>query len=288
MRELKILAVVAFFTAVVYWGVEPFAHSQMHPHVAPADFAFKDLGATEKKGDAAKGAETFLSAGCIGCHGVAVANMPAPMDNASASATFGVTPPDLSSAGAIYDKNYLAALIKDPTKALKVEHKFNETRPHPMIQFFGLGGDLDQEVADIVAYLQSIAPVTLDDKKVYADACQRCHDMKYDKLMSTTDKTALMAYMGTLPPDLSIMIRSKGREYLTTFINNPQKQLAGTSMPRVGLSEKAQNQVVAYMEKVGDRKKAEREDLGYKLIGYMVLFTLLAYAWKVKIWKEVH
>lgn len=288
MRELKILAVVAFFTAVVYWGVEPFAHSQMHPHVAPADFAFKDLGATEKKGDAAKGAETFLSAGCIGCHGVAVANMPAPMDNASASATFGVTPPDLSSAGAIYDKNYLAALIKDPTKALKVEHKFNETRPHPMIQFFGLGGDLDQEVADIVAYLQSIAPTTLDDKKVYADACQRCHDMKYDKLMSTTDKTALMAYMGTLPPDLSIMIRSKGREYLTTFINNPQKQLAGTSMPRVGLSEKAQNQVVAYMEKVGDRKKAEREDLGYKLIGYMVLFTLLAYAWKVKIWKEVH
>lgn len=288
MRELKILAVVAFFTAVVYWGVEPFAHSQMHPHVAPADFAFKDLGTNEKKGDAKKGAETFLSAGCIGCHGVAVANMPAPMDNASASATFGVTPPDLSTAGAIYDKNFLAALIKDPTKALKVEHKFNETRPHPMIQFFGLGGDLDQEIADIVAYLQSIAPATLDDKQVYADACQRCHDMKYDKLMSTTDKTALMTYMGTLPPDLSIMIRAKGAEYLTTFINNPQKQLAGTSMPRVGLNEKAQNQVVAYMEKVGDRKKAEREDLGYKLIGYMVLFTLLAYAWKVKIWKEVH
>lgn len=111
------------------------------------------------------------------------------MDNASASATFGVVPPDLSSAGAIYDKNFLAALIKEPTKALKVEHKFNETRPHPMIQFFGLGGDLDQEVADIVAYLQSIAPASIDDKKVFADACQRCHDMKYDKLMSTTDKT---------------------------------------------------------------------------------------------------
>lgn len=288
MKELKILAVVIFFTAVVYFGVEPFAHSQMHPHVAPADFAFKDLGATEKKGDAAKGAETFLSAGCIGCHGVAAANMPAPMDNASASATFGVVPPDLSSAGAIYDKNFLAALIKEPTKALKVEHKFNETRPHPMIQFFGLGGDLDQEVADIVAYLQSIAPASIDDKKVFVDACQRCHDMKYDKLMSTTDKTALMAYMGTIPPDLSVMIRSRGNEYLTTFINNPQKQLAGTSMPRVGLNEKAQNQVVAYMDKVGDRKKAERESLGYKLIAYMLVFTLLAYAWKVKIWKQVH
>ena len=289
MRELKILAVVIFFTAVVYWGVEPFAHSQMHPHVAPADFTFKDLGASAKKGDAAKGAETFMSAGCIGCHGVSSQGMAAPMDNASASASFGVVPPDLSSAGAIYDKNYLAALIKEPTKALKVEHKFNESRPHPMIAFFGLGGDIDQEVADIVAYLQSIAPVApMDDKQVYADACQRCHDMKYDKLMSTTDKAALMAYMGTVPPDLSIMIRAKGAEYLSTFINNPQKQLPGTSMPRVGLTEKAQSQVVAYMEKVGDRKKAEREDLGYKLIGYMVLFTLLAYAWKVKIWREVH
>lgn len=288
MRELKILAVVAFFTAVVYWGVEPFAHSQMHPHVAPADFAFKDLGVNDKKGDAKKGAETFLSAGCTGCHGITAAGMPAPMDNAAASASFGVVPPDLSTAGAIYDKNFLAALIKEPTKALKVTHKFNETRPHPMIAFFGLGGDIDQEIADIVAYLQSIAPKTIDDKQVYADACQRCHDMKYDKLMSTTDKTALMAYMGTTPPDLSIMIRAKSNEYLSTFINDPQKQLAGTSMPRVGLTEKAQNQVISYMEKVGDRKKAEREGLGYKLLAYMAIFTLLAYAWKVKIWKEVH
>ncbi|WP_060825367.1 c-type cytochrome [Sulfurospirillum cavolei] len=289
MRELKILVVVLFFTAVVYWGVEPFAHSQMHPHVAPADFAFKDLGTNDKKGNASKGAETFLSAGCTGCHGVASQGMPSPMDDAAASASFGVVPPDLSNAGAIYDKHFLSALIKDPTKALKVEHKFNETRPHPMIAFYGLGGDLDQEVADIVAYLQSIAPIApLSDKQVFQDACGRCHDMKYDKTMSHSDKAALTAYMGTLPPDLSIMIRAKSDEYLSTFINNPQKQLAGTSMPRVGLTEKAQNQVISYMEKVGDRKKAEREDLGYKLIGYMVLFTLLAFAWKVKIWREVH
>ena len=43
MRELKILAVVVALTLITYWGVEPFAHSQMHPHVAPADFAFSDL-----------------------------------------------------------------------------------------------------------------------------------------------------------------------------------------------------------------------------------------------------
>lgn len=288
MREFKVLAVVVFFTVLIYWGVEPFAHSQMHPHVAPADFAFKDLGSSTKMGDPKVGAETFLSAGCTGCHGVASANIPAPMNAAAASGSFGVVPPDLSSAGLIYDKNYLAALIKEPTKALKVEHKFNETHPHPMIAFYGVGGDIDQEIADIVAYLQSIAPKSMSDKEVYADACQRCHDMKYDKVFSPTDKKALMTYMGTLPPDLSIMIRAKSKEYLGTFINDPQKQLTGTSMPRVGLTSNAQDQVINYMETVGDRKKAEREDLGYKLIIYMAIFTLLAYLWKVKVWKEVH
>ena len=84
------------------------------------------------------------------------------------------------------------------------------------------------------------------------------------------------------------MIRAKSKEYLETFINNPQKQLAGTSMPRVGLTQHAQEQVVDYMEKVGDRKKAERESLGYKLVIYMAIFTLLAYLWKVKIWRKVH
>lgn len=356
MREFKILTVVLFFTALIYWGVEPFAHSQMHPHVAPADFDFakgdiayakevihkaqtdqataeeslkklqqslserskieeaqkavdsskkvlaiaqeelvkitsfwKELEpARQMKGSATKGAETFMSAGCIGCHGVKSQGMAAPMDNASASVAFGVVPPDLSNAGLLYDKSYLIALIKEPTRALKVEHKFNETKPHPMIAFFGLGGDINQEIADIVAYLQSIAPKELDAKQTFEDACQRCHDIKYDKVLSNSNKDALKAYMGTTPPDLSMMIRAKSKDYLSTFINNPQKQLTGTSMPRVGLTEVSQNKVVAYMEKVGDRKKAERDDLGYKLIAYMALFTLLAYLWKVKIWRKVH
>lgn len=356
MREFKILTVVLFFTALIYWGVEPFAHSQMHPHVAPADFDFAkgdiayakevihkaqtDQAITEEslkklqqslserskieeaqkavdsskkvlaiaqeelvkitsfwkeleparqmKGSATKGAETFMSAGCIGCHGVKSQGMAAPMDNASASVAFGVVPPDLSNAGLLYDKSYLIALIKEPTRALKVEHKFNEAKPHPMIAFFGLGGDINQEIADIVAYLQSIAPKELDAKQTFEDACQRCHDIKYDKVLSNSNQDALKAYMGTTPPDLSMMIRAKSKDYLSTFINNPQKQLAGTSMPRVGLTEVSQNKVVAYMEKVGDRKKAERDNLGYKLIAYMALFTLLAYLWKVKIWRKVH
>jgi ubiquinol-cytochrome c reductase cytochrome c1 subunit len=288
MRELKVLGVVIFFTLVVYIGVEPFAHSQMHPHVAPADFAFKDLPAQTKTGDAAKGAENFMNAGCIGCHGLKSQGMTSPFDDATASASFGVVPPDLSSSGLIYDTNFLAALIKNPAHALNVEHKFNENKPHPMTQFYGLGGDIDQEVADIVAYLKSIAPQKIEDKELFQDACQRCHSMKYANITSNSDTEALTKYMGSTPPDLSMMIRSKGKDYLETFINNPQKQLKGTAMPRVGLTEQAQEQVISYMENTGDRKKAERDALGPKVIGFMIIFTILAYLWKVKIWREVH
>jgi ribosomal protein L35 len=68
MRELKILAVVVALTLVTYWGVEPFAHSQMHPHVAPADFAFSDLKESVSpvkalKGDATNG-ETLVTSNC--------------------------------------------------------------------------------------------------------------------------------------------------------------------------------------------------------------------------------
>jgi ubiquinol-cytochrome c reductase cytochrome c1 subunit len=287
MKELKILAVVIFFTGVVYWGVEPYAHTQLHPHVAPADFNFEDLEKNTKKGDPAKGAEVFMMAGCTACHGVESQGMPAPMDDATASASFGVVPPDLSSAGYLYDANFLAALIKNPAVALKVEHKFSDEKPHPMTSFFGLGGDIDQEIADMVAYLQSIAPKSMSDKEVYEDACLRCHSIKYDKLYMTTDEEAIVPYMGTVPPDLSMMIRSKGEEYLTTFINNPQKQLPGTAMPRVGLKESTQKQVISYLESVGDSKKAERERVGLYIMGFFVILSIFAYLWKKKVWKEV-
>lgn len=288
MKELKVLGVVVFFTLVVYIGVEPFAHSQMHPSVAPADFTFKDLPAQTKTGNAAKGAETFMNAGCIGCHGLKSQGMDSPFDAATASASFGVNPPDLSSAGLIYDSNFLAAIIKNPVHALKVEHKFNESKPHPMTQFYGVGGDIDQEIADIVAYLQSIAPKEISNEKLFEDACQRCHDMKYANIYMSTDKDAITSYMGSYPPDLSMMIRAKGKSYLETFINDPQKQLKGTAMPRVGLTEQSQEQVISFLEATGDGKKAEREALGPKVIGFMLIFTLLAYLWKVKIWRDVH
>ena len=36
-----------------------------------------------------------------------------------------------------------------------------------------------QEIADMVAYLKSIAPNEMTNKEVFTDACQRCHGIKY-------------------------------------------------------------------------------------------------------------
>jgi len=294
MRELKILAVVVVFTLITYWGVEPFAHSQMHPRVAPADFNFSDLEEDVKEikalqGDIANG-EVLVTSNCTACHSIEVKGFPQLMDNVSAGAAYGVTPPDLSSSGKLYNADYLAAFIKNPAIASKVAHKFEDGRSHPMPAYDWMQ---PQEIADMVAFLKSIAPKEMTNKEVYIDACQRCHSIKYGdmkggSMAAFTANADIKQYMGKLPPDLSQHIRSKGPHYLETFINDPQKHLEGTAMPRVGLTQEAQEQAVTYLQEVGDSKKAQREELGPKFLIYLVIFAIFAFLWKASKWRDVH
>lgn len=311
MKELKILVVVIFFTLVTYWLVEPFAHSQMHAHVESENFAYADLPKLTKTGDAAKGAETFLAAGCIGCHNVEAAGMMTGMDPLTSSQSFGgVNPPDLSTAGVLYDERFLAEMIKNPAHATSVEHKFNETRPHPMPQFYGAGGDIDQEVADIIAYLKSISPKAEDvtPAMAFENACGRCHAVKYENWTQMGTKPAfklkkdelrfdanvldyqelLTQYMGKLPPDLSMYYRSRGEHFLETFIENPQSHLAGTAMPRVGVTAESAEKVIEFLADAADTKRAERESVAVNVMIYMFIFALFAYLWKREIWKDLH
>lgn len=309
-KELKILAVVVFFTLVTYWGVEPFAHSQMHKHVEDENFAYKDLPALKVKGDPAKGKELVMGAGaCTGCHGIKAEGIAAPMDASTAASSYGVNPPDLSHVGALLDDRFLAALIKNPTHALKLEHKFNDSRPFPMTSFMGAGGKIDQEVADMVAYLKQVSSKEeVTPNQAYEMACGRCHAMRYakwtqlgetPKFKYKKDELAyklkvveyqdhLKAYMGKLPPDLSIIIRARSEEFLKTFVENPQSQLHGTAMPRVGLTAEGYEKVVKHLEEVGDPSKPARDALGWKVILWAVIFTVLAYLWKQKIWSKLH
>ncbi|MBM0636686.1 c-type cytochrome [Campylobacter sp. VicNov18] len=374
MRELKIFLVVVVFTALVYWGVEPYAHSVMKPHVTPANFDFavedttfakntvqnKELALKEAqalgdlakiksaqkeldeakanlnkiealwaevakidfaKGDAKKGKE-FFNNNCFACHGIKEDGIMANITDSS----MGVVPPDLSSAGAIFDEKFLAALIMHPALALKVDHKFADAFIMTAYNSETSGDSQDlvnENIANVIAYLKEVslqfeanqnlaikkevevkyANMENNDQKLalmqkdiafaknkatFIEACGRCHDMKYDNFFAPSNKNDLKAYLGSVPPDLSMMIRSRGQEYLHDFINNTQKLLPGTAMPRVGLKESAQAKVISYIEQVGDSKKEERKILGLYIIAFFVILSVFAVAWKRSVWSKLH
>lgn len=340
MRELKIVAVVVFFSLLTYYLVEPYAHHEMHKkvdlkgneivnhghgftydgtadlqectaeverceamgistdkakarEVAKKAFWSNVTAISKLKGDATAGEATFGM--CMGCHNGTNMNMG------------GVIAPNLDHAGAIYDKNYLIALIKDPAMASNVDHKYTDTSLHPMGAIKSMVTD-DQSIADVVAYLQKNKAGEVTPKEAFSEACVRCHAMRYTKMTQLGEtpkfkyeKEALAhkikvieeqdrvkAYMGKLPPDLSIMIRARSAHFLETFVENPQSQLAGTSMPRVGLSAEGYEKVKAYMEEAGDPSKAKREAVGPWVLGFFVIFTILAYLWKKEKWRGLH
>ncbi len=319
MKELKIFGIVAIFTLVLYWGVEPFAHSQMHKHVDSNGFVYDgkadiaEAVAAEKKdkvtaktafwadvakvgkmkGDVAAGEAGFAT--CMGCH----TGMPINMG--------GVIAPALDHAGAIYDKNYLIALIKDPAMASNVDHKYADTTTHPMGSIKMMMSD-DQQIADVVAYMMAKKAGEVTTKEAFSEACGRCHAMRYaktsqlgntptfkykkdelaHKIKVIEEQDAVKAYMGKLPPDLSIIIRARGHHFMETFVENPQGQLLGTSMPRVGLTHEGYEKVKTYLEEVGDPSKPAREELGPKVLLFFFVFTGLAFLWKKSMWKGHH
>ena len=487
MREFKIFIIVAFIIGVMYYGVEPLAHHAMHPPAAQSDYEFKDLkelGAIDLSSGNPENGKTLFADNCTSCHTLNsqlddTLNMRNPK-MVQPAVNGGVIPPDLSNAGLIFDSQFLAHFIKDPVRAVRLESKFevscegleNEAfdkcndansgkETYPMNAFNGMISDSD--IADIVAYLKSIAPKHVSNKEVFIEACSRCHSAVYDKnqydsmffaqhnakiesllkqsegkkddafleslnsddkafldsllaftkakeknglseteledkndeinkkhfedyggaiavlqnslvesgfnkdgLHAATHADLIKAYLGNTPPDLSMMIRAKGHKELAAFINNPQKvplvdikaaiigklvkdkqneekqalpgdlsedkkkelykeisardaayygiklpentmkyswqsdddytnmakdmgvMPQGKAMPRVGLTKEAEEQVISYLETLGDSKKSQRDSLGLWIIGFFVLLSALAYMWKSKIWKDLH
>ena len=93
--------------------------------------------------------------------------------------------------------------------------------------------------------------------------------------------------MGKLPPDLSMYIRSRGDDFLSKLIENPQNILEGTAMPRVGVTADAAEKVIEHMKNAGDTKRHEREEIGRNVMIYIVIFAIFALLWKKQVWKEL-
>ena len=135
-----------------------------------------------------------------------------------------------------------------------------------------------------------------------------------------------------VPPDLSLIARSRGTDYIYTFLRSfyasPGKPtgvdnvvLPGTAMPHVlwqlqGTQravfaaerntqvfekfELAQSgdlsaeefddvvrDIVNFLDYIGEPIKRQRQQLGIRVIGFLLVFLLIAYMLKKEIWKDV-
>ncbi len=116
-----------------------------------------------------------------------------------------------------------------------------------------------------------------------------------------------MQVFGTEPPDLSLMSRLKGPDYIYSFLRGYELDekdgtwdnhvLKGTVMPNVleGIQrheneeEYAQTarDITNFLEYVGEPSKMERLDLGWKVIAFLLVLLLLAYLLKREYWKDI-
>lgn len=115
-----------------------------------------------------------------------------------------------------------------------------------------------------------------------------------------------MEVLGTEPPDLSLMARLKGTDYIYTFIrgyyqdedgNWNNKALEGTSMPNVleGIQRhasaeeyaQAARDIANFLEYAGEPAKMKRMDLGWKVIAFLLVLLLLTYLLKKEYWRDI-
>ena len=111
---------------------------------------------------------------------------------------------------------------------------------------------------------------------------------------------------GIQAPDLSLMTRAKGNDYIYTFIRGYYQQedgtwnnkvLDGTSMPNVleGVRRHATEaefdqlttDLINFMDYVGEPSKVQRWDLGWKVIVFLLVLLLLTYLLKREYWRDV-
>lgn len=171
---------------------------------------------------------------------------------------------------------------------------------------------------------------------LFSNYCMACHSVKYMRYnriaadLGWTNEQVIekMAYgqkkpvdnvmtrmlpgvskevLGTEVPDLSLMARVKGTDYIYTFLRGYEydekaqkwdnKLLHGTSMPNVleGIErhqdaetyERAARDIANFLEYVGEPAKLKRHDLGWKVMLFLLLLIVVTYLLKKEYWRDV-
>jgi ubiquinol-cytochrome c reductase cytochrome c1 subunit len=115
-------------------------------------------------------------------------------------------------------------------------------------------------------------------------------------------------WFGLNPPDLSLIARSNGVDYIYTYLKSfykddsrpfgvNNKVLIGSSMPdvlselRLSQSEKEFDKnvrdITNFLDYVGEPAKIIRTKIGYYVLGFLFVLLIFSYLLKKEYWKDV-
>lgn len=146
-----------------------------------------------------------------------------------------------------------------------------------------------------------------------------------DHIKNTMPKKEAAAWFGTAPPDLTLEARLRSPDYIYTYLRSfyvdPERPFGmnnkifkDVGMPHVlqnlqgvrtideegNLSEAKGGTMTAaeydefvrdltnFLEYVGEPNKLEREQLGYYVLGFLVILFIFSYLLKKEYWRDVH
>ena len=175
-------------------------------------------------------------------------------------AYLGNTPPDLSMMIRAKGAHELAAFINNPQKV-------------PLV-------DIQQAVLN-----KLVKDKQNEDREELAS--KGLSDSEMQSAMQAIDLRDAAYYGITLPAN-TMRSEWQSEDDYTNMARSLGVMPFGKAMPRVGLTKEAEQQVVSYLETIGDSKKADRDSLGWKIVAFFILLSALAYLWKSKIWRDLH
>jgi ubiquinol-cytochrome c reductase cytochrome c1 subunit len=131
-------------------------------------------------------------------------------------------------------------------------------------------------------------------------------NLPVDSLQTRIQPGVSEAVFGIKAPDLSLMARLKGNDYVYTFIRGYYEDeqgnwnnhvLAGTSMPNVleGLKRHASAEefdqatvdLVNFLDYLAEPYKVKRWDLGWKVVVFLLVLLLFTYLLKREYWRDI-
>lgn len=156
-------------------------------------------------------------------------------------------------------------------------------------------------------HYRNLAGFGIDKNKIAAWRGDSTLDSAMTSLIS--DEAAIQSF-GKVPPDLSMMVRARegGTSYLYSYLIGyylaPDGKTGNhifplTKMPdALGISsatDPAQlselqgkaHDIVSFLSWAADPHEAERQALGYYVVGYLIILTLLLYNVKLQVWSRL-